>query len=298
MVILRLLRSHICLISSLIVLLGPANVYSAQHTPMYPHVHRVYAGSVNGFDVWIVDGKTVRETLIPEFLYGGNPQVYPSIPVNEIWIDHAISCEEYNYTLMHELCERELMAVHGWAYGPAHDSALALERTHRSIDLRSDRDHERLLPRVGTTDYYGEKEVPALGDSLQLGDVYRIHVGNRDSIDIWIVDGAAIRRDIYPDFGLSGNDLAYHFIPRREIWLDAQISCEEMEFSIQFELTERAFIAEGEQYDDAYVKALKISRDHRLELERDAAKIAHDQSPESRSHFRWPWSMLAHFRSP
>jgi hypothetical protein len=81
---------------------------------------------------------------------------------------------------------------------------------------------------------------------------------------VWIVDGAAIRRDIYPDFGLSGNDRAYHFIPAGEIWIDGQISCEETEFSIATELIERRLLGEGVPYDDAYERALAQVLDQRL----------------------------------
>ena len=68
--------------------------------------------------------------------------------------------------------------------------------------------------------------------------------------------GLQVRRDIYPDFGLSGNDLACHFIPAKEIWIDGQISCEETEFSILVELRERELMAAGKSYDDAYEAAI------------------------------------------
>jgi hypothetical protein len=82
-------------------------------------------------------------------------------------------------------------------------------------------------------------------------------------MSIWIVDGAAVRRDIYPDFGLSDNDLACHFIPANEIWIDGQISCEETEFSIATELFERDLMTKGVSYDNAYehaITAIGVSR--------------------------------------
>jgi hypothetical protein len=257
-----LIKLHRSTLFVSILLLGLWSNLAAQPPKMIAGVYRVYSGTVNGFNIWIVDGKIVRESIIPEFLYGGNHERYPIVPSDEIWIDHAISCEEFNYTLKHELCERELMAVHGWTYDSAHDSALMVEQKLRFNDLRLKLKHEHNRSKVQPTDYYHEKEIQRLGDSIQLHSIYRTYVGKRDSIDIWIVDGSTIRRDIYPDFGLSGNDLAYHFIPDTEIWLDAQISCEEMEFSIRFELAERKMIADGMPYDDAYEKALmKICED-------------------------------------
>ncbi|MGE5315655.1 MAG: hypothetical protein ACM3Q4_13260 [Acidobacteriota bacterium] len=265
-------QRHAAMLAIALIWLGMADVCRGQEAAPAAGIHRVFEGRVEGFNVWIVDGKNVRETLIPEFLYGGNALVYPAIPSNEIWIDHAISCEEFQYTLRHELRERQLILEHQWTYGAAHDSALMLEDALRRNDLRLAREHERLLPNVGSSDFYGVKELPALADSIRLDGCYRVYVGRRDSLEIWIVDGSAIRRDIYPDFGLSGNDLAYHFIPPKEIWLDSDISCEEMEFSIRFELAERALIAGGLAYDDAYQKALDSIRRERLDA---ARKVLH-----------------------
>jgi hypothetical protein len=199
----------------------------AQQAKSVTEVYRVYCGSVNGFEIWIIDGKIVRETVIPEFLYGGNHERYSCVPADEIWLD----------------------------------------------DFQLKLDHERQLDKVLPTDFYNNTEILRISDSVQLQNIYRVYVGKRDSIDIWIIDGSNIRRDIYPDFGLSGNDRAYHFIPAKEIWLDSQISCEEMEFSIRFELAERKLIIGGMTYDDAYEKALTFIRSQRIELSKKALKI-------------------------
>jgi hypothetical protein len=73
-------------------------------------VYRYLMGKTNNYDVWIVDGNQVRVKIFSSFLYGGNEQRYPFNPKGEIWIDNAISCEEYYLTLAHELNERHLMA--------------------------------------------------------------------------------------------------------------------------------------------------------------------------------------------
>ena len=59
-------------------------------------VYRLHLGMKEGFNVWIVDGAVVRRDLYPAFLYGGNPQRYPFIPHNEIWIDNAIAARSSN----------------------------------------------------------------------------------------------------------------------------------------------------------------------------------------------------------
>jgi hypothetical protein len=219
-------------------------------------VYRLHMGVREGYNVWIVDGAAVRRDLYPAFLYGGNPQRYLFIPHNEIWIDNAIAAEEFEYTIAHEFLERSLMARRGMSYDDAHNRALELEHAMRRADDSLARAHERGLSRVSPTDCDGVKEIVELPDSIALRSIYRGPLGTRGDISIWIVDGAAVRRDIYPDFGLSDNDLACHFIPANEIWIDGQISCEETEFSIATELYERELMAKGVPYDDAYERAI------------------------------------------
>jgi hypothetical protein len=99
-------------------------------------------------------------------------------------------------------------------------------------------------------------------------------MGTREGIDIWIVDGYMVRKNIYPDFGFSGNDKSYHFIPPKEIWIDGQVSCEETEYSISTELKERKLIESGKSYDDAYSDAIDITD-----------KLRADMVKRAKSHF-------------
>ena len=77
-----------------------------------------------------------------------------------------------------------------------------------------------------------------------------------------------VRKNIYPDFGFSGNDLAYHFIPSKEIWIDGQISCEETEYSIALELSERKEMSQGKSYSDAYEDAVLMIQNQRISMEK------------------------------
>jgi hypothetical protein len=234
-------------------------------------VYRYYIGKKETSDVWIVDGNQVRLKLFSSFLYGGNEQRYPFNPKGEVWIDNAISCEEYYLTLAHELNERHLMAKFGWTYIAAHDSSLSLEQVIRKSNEQVCRAHEASLGKVAVTDYENIKEIKTLPDSIQLQNIYRVPVDTREGITIWIVDGYMIRKNIYPDFGFSGNDLAYHFIPPKEIWIDGQISCEETEYSISNELMERKGMAAGKSYDDAYSDAIDVTLLKRQEMTRLAS---------------------------
>jgi len=223
-------------------------------------IYRCYAGQKNGLDIWIVDGYKVRHRIYKEFLYGGNGQRYCFTPSREIWIDHAVSCEEYELTLAHELNERHLMAKFGWTYDKSHDSSLAVELVMRHAFDSICSNHEASLPAVAPSDWNNRKEISTLPDSIRLNGIYRIPVGLRDGLMVWIVDGYLVRKNIFPDFGFSGNDLVYHFIPAKEIWIDGQISCEEMAYSITAEQRERKLMQQGESYSDAYETAVEEIR--------------------------------------
>jgi hypothetical protein len=93
-------------------------------------------------------------------------------------------------------------------------------------------------------------------------------MGLRNGVFIWVVDGYLIRKDLYPDFGFSGNDLAYHFIPPNEIWIDGQVSCEETEYSIALEMKERELMQSGKTYSDAYEEAVQMIQNSRISMEK------------------------------
>jgi hypothetical protein len=222
-------------------------------------VYRYFIGKENSYDIWIVDGNQVRLKIFSSFLYGGNEQRYPFNPKGEIWIDNAISCEEYYLTLAHELNERHLMAKFGLTYLAAHDSSLSVEQVIRRSNEQVCRAHEASLRKVAVTDYSNIKEIKTIPDSIFLKDIYRVPAGEREGLKIWIVDGYMVRKNIYPDFGFSGNDLMYHFIPEKEIWIDGQVSCEETEYSINTEINERRLMEKGKSYDDAYSDAIDMT---------------------------------------
>jgi hypothetical protein len=230
-------------------------------------LYRYYWGKKDNYDVWVIDGNMVRQKIYKEFLYGGNEQRYRYNPKGEIWIDNAISCEEFDLTLAHELNERHLMARFGWTYQTAHDSSLRLEQTIRRNNELICREHEAMLKKVGVNDSYNIKEIKTLPDSIQIQGIYRVPMGSRDGLTVWIVDGYLVRKNIYPDFGFSGNDLAYHFIPAKEIWIDGQVSCEETEYSIALEIKERKLMTEGKTYSDAYEEAVQMIQDQRVRME-------------------------------
>jgi len=86
-----------------------------------------YSGMVN---VWLVDGKLVRDFFLVDYAEGGHDKVYAFIPKNEIWIDEALADDEIDYIVLHELHERFLMSQ-GKKYSEAHKRATLVEDYYR-----------------------------------------------------------------------------------------------------------------------------------------------------------------------
>ncbi len=212
----------------------------------------------------MVDGNYIRREIFNEFIYGGNDERYTFVPESEIWIDNSISADEFLTTLEHEILERNLMRFNGFTYFDAHDSALMLELEMRRGFFSLAIGHEKFLPLVSPVDYDSTQEIEELPELIKLEGIYKIPFAKRDSINVWIVDGFKVRRDIYPDFGFSGNSSAYQFIPYNEIWIDASVSCQETEYSIQLEQKEMSLMKSGLSYDSAYTNALRTTDSFRL----------------------------------
>jgi hypothetical protein len=237
--------------------------YSAVDSIAPDKIYRYYAGEVNGYKVWIVDGFNIRTNIFGEFIYGGNSARYPFIPVGEIWIDNAISANEYITTLEHEINECNLMYHNNMDYYDAHDSSLSLELKIRQDNYSLSKDHESKLPMVSPLDFDSVKEISTLNDMIKLENVYINKFISENGFDIWIVDGYNIRKSLYPDFGFSGNYSAYMFIPKNEIWIDGNVSCEEIWYSISLEENESKLMNSGVMYDAGYEEALKIVTEKR-----------------------------------
>ena len=111
-------------------------------------VYEYYLGKKEGLDVWIVNGKYIRRKILSEFLYGGNDRVYNFIPEGEIWIDGSTDSIEAQFTMRHEIVERNLMAEKGLNYDEAHKLASEDEKKHRDEMQAMIEEKEKETPRV------------------------------------------------------------------------------------------------------------------------------------------------------
>ena len=102
---------------------------------------------------------------------------------------------------------------------------------------------------------YDPQKLEKVYKHSDLEGIYRLKVGQRKSFNIWIVDGAKIRKELYTDFLFGGNNGRYKFIPEGEIWIDNAISVEELEFTIIHEVFECDLMKQGATYAKAHEAA-------------------------------------------
>ncbi|PIQ68506.1 MAG: hypothetical protein COV91_03780 [Candidatus Taylorbacteria bacterium CG11_big_fil_rev_8_21_14_0_20_46_11] len=255
------------------------------------NIYRLKVGTRRGLHIWIVDGAKVRRELYTNFISGGNDQRYKFIPPEEIWIDNAFSAEELEFTIIYQLHERELLKQ-----GVGHEKAVSLageEELKARINQTESLDELRARLYRKTNGAKTENIAPApappnkkadvsLGkppmiliqdpnraekvySHADLENIYRLKVGTRKGLHIWIVDGAKIRREIYIYFVLGGNDQRYKFIPMGEIWVDNAVSVEEMEFTILHEIYERELMLhQGLTYAKAHEQAAREEQKARI----------------------------------
>lgn len=69
-----------------------------------------------------------------------------------------------------------------------------------------------------------------------------------------LVDGTYVRNHYDSDFSQGGNGFAYKWVPKNEIWIDAQISEVEWPLIIFHECTEAELMRGGMSYDKAHDK--------------------------------------------
>lgn len=73
-----------------------------------------------------------------------------------------------------------------------------------------------------------------------------------------LVDGTHVRDHHDSDFSQGGNGYRYRFVPRGEIWVDAQISELEWPLIAFHECTEAELMRRGWSYDRAHDRAKRL----------------------------------------
>jgi hypothetical protein len=79
----------------------------AQHASIYKRKLGVTKSAA--LTVQLVDEPLVRHKFDPDFVEGGNAQVYSFIPADEIWVSSNVAETDRNYVALHEFVEQHLI---------------------------------------------------------------------------------------------------------------------------------------------------------------------------------------------
>ena len=196
---------------------------------------------ISEFTVWIVDGKYIRGEIDEEFTNCGQYYEFKFIPKNEIWIDKERVPGEEKYYIDSMLVMNRLMTK-GVNHKEAVKRANAIEKRERAKSglinnlIKSKKKKEEFIKII-------HKKILKRYSS---------------NVKVWIVKGEIVRDLFFIDFTEGGHDKVYSFIPSGEVWIDDDISRNEIKFILLHELHERKLMSKGMNYDSAHKKSSEI----------------------------------------
>jgi len=193
----------------------------------------------NGFEVWQVDGKMIRDNMEEEFTNFCQPLRFPNLGMsdNEFWIDKEESDDEAHFFCIHMFREYQEMKA-GKTYEEAVELAEQEEKKARDMD------------EGGIKKYKGKIDIETIHKSLY-GEC-------SNGVSIWIIDGELVRDKFYVDFTAGGHHFVYSWCPIDEVWLDNDNHPKEQDLILLHELHERNLMAKGMGYNEAHKDSSRI----------------------------------------
>lgn len=182
-------------------------------------------GSLREFEVWLVDGKFVRDRIDPGFTNMDQHWHFAFIPPNEIWVDDATDGPEIRFLAKSGVREA-LMMRNGVSYDRAESVTTKTEKAERKA------------------------QEPVKSLRLKLD-----HWGNNGNLSVVLVSGRAVRDDFDVNYTEGGHGRIYRWMPKNEIWIDDATSPADRPFNFLHELFEWNKMKGHEFSHAAYLKA-------------------------------------------
>lgn len=202
--------------------------------PEAPYIKKLE--TIEDFVVWQVDGEYVRNKIDREFTNFGQHFRFDFIPTKEFWIDKQHGSDEKDYFIDHILVEWNMMK-NGVPYNKALEAADLLEKRERS---KSD-----LMKKL-------EKKVSSINSDIPK-EIYKEKLDKyKGVVEVFIVNGEAVRGLYFIDFTEGGHHFVYDFVPLNEVWIDDDLLPGERNFVILHELHERYLMSTGMDYAHAH----------------------------------------------
>ena len=193
---------------------------------------------INGYAVYIVDGKYIRDKINEEFTNYGTNSRFSFIPKKEIWIDREYDKDnETGYYLKNIFADEKLLAK-GMGYDHALDISDKAEKRER-------RKKEKILKTCNKKEIFKKLHCKLLKKYSK-------------KLKVWVVDGRLVRDCFFIEFTEGGHGYIYKFIPKDEVWVERDLRESEWGFVILHELHERNLMRKGMGYTRAHCSASMI----------------------------------------
>src|SRR5947207_7829217 len=86
----------------------------------------------------------------------------------------------------------------------------------------------------------------------------------RRGVEVWLVDGSYIRKNVDEEFSNFGHHGSFQEIPKNEIWIDVEADPDEHRFFVAHAALERRLMLGGKDYDSARRQANRMERKLRI----------------------------------
>ena len=224
-------------------LVNKINLFVKAKKPPYIKLFKTINPNIQ---VWIVDGKYVRNNLTEDFTNFGQhfQDGLDVIPKNEIWLDKENVPDDWKFYIKNAYIQHKL-GIKGKPYLDQYLAGMKAERKMR----RNEKDLKELTRRDGKL-------------RLPKGKDFHVRLWKRledkDQTKIWIVDGKKVRDVLDPNFTEGCHEFVYEYCPQGEVWIDNDLMPEERGYVLVHELHERNLMAQGMGYHKAHQSSLKV----------------------------------------
>jgi hypothetical protein len=192
--------------------------------------------SKEGFKVFLVDAHKIRSTMDREFTTSGHHWSFKFIPESEIWIENTTKPSDIS-GMVDDTIDKANYCKAGMSPTDAHYKVRAKKQ-------REETKHSQVRwpTKKPSTDFH-KKRLESFG-----------------RVNIYLVDGDKVRKELDPDFTEGGHGRVYGYIPLDEIWIDDVTDDSERSFIILHELHEFNRMRAGLSYDEAHRESSTLER--------------------------------------
>ena len=205
-----------------------------------PPLRKSYVTTCERYDVYAIDAFAIRNIAEPdeEFTNFATRDDFPDlIPEGEIWIGHRNVEGEGVFFLANALTrlkEKERGASDDKATAAGLEAERLLREQHTGIKYRDGKPHRQVPDEVYHEPY------------LTLPDP-------EYPVEVWLVDGCVVRSYYKTDYTEGGHGLVYPWVPKREIWVEKNMSAREWPYIVSHEYVEMRLMRDkGLGYDRAH----------------------------------------------